>query len=62
MKKLVHLLFVASKMVLMHANDLLDWRIIENGSFTPNMTSGSIIGAITEMVDLINSTLANRKL
>ena len=49
-------------MVLMHANDLLDWRIIENGSFVATMTSGSISGAITEMVDLINSTLTNRNL
>ena len=47
-------------MVLMHANDLLDWRIIENGSFAANMTSGSISGAITEMVDLVNSTLTSR--
>ena len=49
-------------MVLMHANDLLDWRIIENGSFAANMTSGSISGAITEMVDLVNSTLTSRNL
>ena len=62
LKKLVQLLCIASRMVLMHANDLLDWRIIENGSFVASMTSGSISGAITEMVDLVNSTLTNRNL
>ena len=49
-------------MVLMHANDLLDLRIIENGTFVPNMTAGSICVAITEMVDLMNSTLENKSL
>ena len=44
-------------MVMLHANDLLDQRIIENGNFVPNITSGSIIEAINEMIELINSTL-----
>ena len=49
-------------MILMHANDLLDWRIIENGSFYPNARLGPICCAISEMVDLMNSTLVNRDL
>ena len=49
-------------MILMHANDLLDWRIIENGSFVPNITVSSINGALEEMIDLMNSTLVNRDL
>ena len=49
-------------MVLMHANDLLDLRIIENGTFVPNITASSICVAITEMIDLINSTLENKNL
>ena len=41
-KRLVQIMLVSSQMVMMHANDLLDSRIIENGSFVPNLTSGSI--------------------
>ena len=46
----------------MHANDLLDWRIIENGSFYPNARLGPTCCAISEMIDLMNSTLVNRDL
>ena len=49
-------------MILMHANDLLDWRIIENGSFVPNLSVNQICDVIKEMVDLMNSTLVNRDL
>ena len=49
-KELVQIIFIASQMVLMHANDLLDQRIIENGSFVPNITSSSIKEALEEMV------------
>ena len=49
-------------MVLMHANDLLDQRIIEHGSFVPHKTSGSISAAIKEIIDLMNSTLVDRNL
>ena len=49
-------------MILMHANDLLDWRIIENGSFVPNISVNQICSSIKEMIDLMNSTLVNRDL
>ena len=49
-------------MILMHAHDLLDWRIIENGSFIPNPTVSLLSDAINEMIDLMSSTLVNRNL
>ena len=49
-------------MVELHANDLLDQRIIQNGKFTRNITSGSLINAIKEMIDLMNTTLNFRNL
>ena len=49
-------------MVMMHANDLLDYRIIENGSFKPNMTFGNIFGSVNEMIELMNSTLTYKNL
>ena len=49
-------------MVMMHANDLLDYRIIENGSFKPNMTFGNILSSVNEMIELMNSTLTYKNL
>ena len=49
-------------MVLMHVNDLLDWRIIESGNFTANLSLNSISTTVAEMVDLMNSTLVERNL
>ena len=49
-------------MVMMHANDLLDQRIIDNGSFVPNLTSGSIVDTLNEVIELMNTTLSERNL
>ena len=46
----------------MHANDLIDMRIIENGRFIPNMMTGSIEQAVREIIDLLNQTLIDRDL
>ena len=35
-------------MVMLHANDMLDQRIIENGGFTPFYTAESVEDAIFE--------------
>ena len=55
-------MLVSSQMIMLHANDLLDQRIIENGQFVPNMTSGSIKETVAEMIDLMNSTLEFKNL
>ena len=49
-------------MVMMHANDLLDQRIIDNGSFVPNLTSGSIVDTLNEVIELMNTTLTERNI
>ena len=49
-------------MLKFHANDLLDSRIIENGTFLSNMASGSIVEAIQEMIDLMNVTIDRKNL
>ena len=41
-------MLVSSQTVLMHANDLLDSRHIDNGSFVPNLSLDSVIEAINE--------------
>lgn len=55
-------MLVSSQMVMMHANDLLDHRVIETGSFVPNLSLGSIFETVQEMVELMNSTLTEREL
>ena len=60
--RLVQIMLVSSQMVMMHANDLLDSRIIEKGSFVPNLSLGSIIETAKEMIELMNSTLNEREL
>lgn len=60
--RLVQIMLVSSQMVMMHANDLLDYRVIEKGSFVPNLSLGSIIDTAKEMIELMNSTLAERDL
>ena len=60
--RLVQIMLVSSQMVMMHANDLLDYRVIEKGSFVPNLSLGSIIDTAKEMVELMNSTLTERDL
>ena len=44
-------------MLMLHANDLLDQRLIEHGSFLPVYTQGSIVGAIKEIIRAFNLTL-----
>ena len=61
-KKMAETVLISSQMVMLHANDLLDQRIIENGSFVPLYTAGSVSQAMLEMVQLIRLTLHRRKL
>ena len=59
LKKRAELILLASKMVLFHANDLLDLQIIQSGTFSPSLAVGSVTAALTEIVDLIKQTLEN---
>ena len=42
LKEMAQIVSVSSKLVLFHANDLLDHRIIQNGSFAPAYSHTSI--------------------
>ena len=55
-------MLISSQMILMHANDLLDWRIIKEGSFVAKRTISPICCAISEMIDLMNATLVDNDL
>ena len=49
-------------MLLLHANDMLDHRIIEHGGFVPFYSKGSAIKAVKEIVNMVNMTLRGRDL
>ena len=53
---------ISSQQIMLHANDLLDSRIIEHGSFTPAYYPASVKEAIEEIITLIRVTLKDRKL
>ena len=53
---------ISSQYIMFHANDLLDSRIIEHGSFTPAYYPSSVKRAIEEIITLIRFTLMDRKL
>ena len=41
-KDMIKILSVSSELLLHHSNDLLDYRIIKNGSFMPQYTTASL--------------------
>lgn len=45
-KKIAETILISSKLVIMHANDLIDEKIIENGVFVPFYEVGSIASAM----------------
>ena len=49
-------------MLMLHANDLIDQKIIENGAFVPYFAKGSVVDAIAEIVSIFDLTLEHRKL
>ena len=61
-KRMLQTILVSCQMVELHANDLLDLRIIKNGTFLGNMKAGSIVMAIKEMIALMNLTLESKEL
>lgn len=49
-------------MLLLHAQDLLDQRIIEHGSFVPSYGQSSVSDAILEIVDMVQLTVTSDQL
>ena len=49
-------------MLFLHAQDLLDQRIIEHGGFVPLYTKGDVNEAISEIVELQGLTLTETQL
>ena len=61
-KYMAEVILFASQLVLFHANDLLDHRIIESGGFVPTYSQGSVSEAILEIIKIVQFTLTQTKL
>ena len=57
LNEMAHCIYVNSKLVLLHANDLLDHRIIQNGKFLPQMKTHNVLEVITEIIHIMNWTI-----
>ena len=62
MKKKAQLILISSKLIMFHANDLLDMRFLQDGRFTPSYSNWSPTEAIMEIVDLIGMMLVETNL
>ena len=61
-KDIIKILSVSSELLLHHSNDLLDYRIIKNGSFMPQYTTASLASSVIDTVELSKSTLLQKKI
>ena len=55
------MIFISTQMLMMHANDLLDSRFIEQGHFSPTLSAVDVYEAIQEMVQLVKFNQAHRQ-
>ena len=62
LKEMAQIISVSSKLVLFHANDLLDHRIFESGKFVPAYQFASVSNALVEIVEMMRWTVQNTSL
>jgi len=61
LKRMSQTILISSKLVLLHANDLLDQQHLSKGQFSPFYEPGSVWEALFEIVEMINHTLKGKK-
>ena len=59
-KKLADTIAISSNIVMLHAHDFLDQRLIEKGVFVPHYSEGSYSEAIKEIVNILQTTIMSR--
>ena len=59
---MIKLILVSSKLVMCHANDLVDQSILENDKLSPNFMFGSVYEAILEIVDIVRLNIGKKPL
>ena len=60
LRELAQIILICSKSVLLHANDLLDQKFLQDGRFAPAYVYGSIKRAMLEILQITCLTLGNR--
>ena len=58
MKEAAKSIFITTQMLMLHANDLLDLRIIEQGSFVPTYVEAEIHQTVMEVIKVVKFTKA----
>ena len=51
--ELAKLIVVSSRLILFHANDILDHKFLQNGQFTPVFIQDSVSESIQEIVEMM---------
>ena len=62
MKEAAKSIFVTTQMLMLHANDLLDLRIIERGSFVPAYVVSDIYEMIMQVIKVVKFTQNDKEL
>ena len=62
MKEAAKSIFVTTQMLMLHANDLLDLRIIERGSFVPAYVESDIYEMIMQVIKVVKFTQNDKEL
>jgi len=62
LKKMAKLVSVSSTLILNHANDLLDYRILQLGTFEPVYSANLIMPAIKQIIDLMSQAHENERI
>lgn len=62
LKQMAQIINISSNMLILHAQDLLDQRIIEQGKFAPCYSKSKVSDAINEIVNMVNLTLDQTQL
>ena len=57
LREQAQVILICNKQVLLHANDLLDQKLLQNGQFTPSYRQGSLFRAISEIVRIASMTI-----
>ena len=60
-KQMAQMIFISSQMLMMHANDLLDSRIIQQGNFAAVLSPVDVYETILEMVQIVRFNQAHRQ-
>ena len=62
MKEAAKSIYITTQMLMLHANDLLDLRIIEQGSFVPTYVESDITEMIMQVIKVVKFTQNDKEL